>query len=412
MSNDLAPLASVSANCAATPGVSPARRPRRWVIPVIVLVVLAVVAGVAVVVLHPWSPPVTWTTTLDDRDTELRDVAVAEDGSVVAVGFTTVWDSKGEHSREAPVITKLSADGRLLWSNTMSDNDLHMFNAVTIAPDGNYVVAGRAWKGSGEQAIIYCLSPDGTVVWTQALGEGMGNEFRGVTIAPDGSIVAVGHRHPDYSTGDTATGLVAKYTMDGTLVWMKGIAGSTAHDFVDFMSVCSNVDGTIRAVGYQSGSHSIITKIASDGELVWTKLDESPASRSVASTADGNIVVAGRGVWTNNTDTAVATLTPDGDMLWIRKEAPWPHTWGDHTVGFSEMTIARSGEIVIVGQSGREAGLEGREHGALVTSLKPDGTVNWTKILSRYNSLEALDITPAGDIVAVGGNVIVNIRSA
>lgn len=379
----------------------------KWVIPVTLVVVTAVIA-VSIVVLKQDSPTVVWevSVTGDPSDT-FDDVAVAADGSVYTVGFTRRPASSPIPDKTVALVGKWSSVGDLLWERRDYGGDNwydFSFLSATTTSDGNLIAVGSADTGTAKQAVVYCLAPNGDVVWSATIGEGRDNEFDGVAVAEDGNVVAVGHLDHGADGGDPGTGVVAKFGVDGVMMWttaFRGLAGSSWDSLPDFNYIVWNAvavadDGRIFVAGVDvQNRQSLIASFSVDGNLIWAEsLSESYSLDSVALTADGNLIVGGGG------GPAIACYTAGGDLVWVRTQAQKPGDWGP--TSFKDAAITPSGEIVFIGACNAYALCD--DAGALIVTVKPDGVITGTKTMgqgtSSYFSGVAMSLN--GDVIVAG----------
>ena len=254
-------------------------------------------------------------------------VAVAEDGSVVAAGVRGSLDGDFPRSRGDgdTLLVKYSPDGTLLWAKTAGGYLLDWFSGVTVARDGSVIAVGYTMSSDGDlpptrgnfDAVMVKFSSDGVLQWAKTLGGSRADGFNSVAISGDGNIVAVGvtastdGSFPPSRGG--ANALVAKYSADGALLWVKTAGGSRGNSF---NAIKAAGDGGAIIAGFtastdgdlppsRGGNDALIAKYSADGALLWAKSvggTQDDAFSGVFVTADGSIVAAG------------ATTSTDGDF--------------------------------------------------------------------------------------------------
>jgi len=268
-----------------------------------------------------------WAKTYGGSDMDwFTSVAIDPDGSILAAGFTSGGgDFPVTKGFQDAVIAKISPDGALDWLKTYGGSADEWFYSVAIAPDGGIVTVGYTSSTDGDfsankggmDAVIAKVSPDGTLEWAKTYGGSNDDWFSSVTIAQDGGIVTVGDT--DSTDGDLAAtignrdAVVAKIGADGNLNWSKTYGGSDA-DY--FYSVGIARDGSIVTAGVtkstdgdfpalKGGFDAAVAKIEADGTLNWAKTyggSSDDEFDGVAVTSDGSIVAVGQ------------TASADGDF--------------------------------------------------------------------------------------------------
>ncbi len=229
----------------------------------------------------------------ENKDT-LRDIAVQEDGKIVVAG-----DAESSTSLVKGAVARLNADGSLDTSFGSAGKQLilpagftsHRFNAVTIAPNGNIVLAGDsvATGKTDRDGLMVRLTPDGLLdphfgsgngEATYATTDGSNNQFYDLALIP-----ALGD-DPNldnviYAVGSSETGPQSR-RYDG---WITRI----------------NNSGTVDSVFGINGS-------------IFPNPGETLSIRSVFLQADGKLVVAGSGseVALADTDFYALRVKPSG----------------------------------------------------------------------------------------------------
>jgi len=251
-------------------------------------------------------------------------VAVASDGSIIAVGSasSTDGDLPPSHGKIDALIVKYSADGTRQWAKTTGGSDDDMFTGVAVAGDGSIIAVGATSSKDGDlppshglgDALIVKFSSDGTQQWAKSSGGSDDDMFRGVAVAGDGSIIAVGETpstdgdlQPSHGKIDA---LIVKFSPDGTQQWAKTTGGS---DYDCFGGVAVAGDGSIITAGYtgstdgdfppiQGDFDAVIAKYSPDGTRQWAKTAGGTTSDTlgpVVGTSGGSIIAAG---YTTSTD--------------------------------------------------------------------------------------------------------------
>ncbi|TAE58971.1 MAG: hypothetical protein EAZ89_02905, partial [Bacteroidetes bacterium] len=109
-----------------------------------------------------------------------QKMIATQDGGLLALSNT----NRGSTQGAIPVLTKLDANGNLLWQrkyfNANPGNGRIRLYDVTEAPDGSYVVTGATNYAAAQQVLVAKLSASGTVSWAKELPAGNNNNEYGV----------------------------------------------------------------------------------------------------------------------------------------------------------------------------------------------------------------------------------------
>lgn len=130
------------------------------------------------------------------------------------------------------------------------------------------------------------------------------------------------------NTSSTADGdaVIVKLRNNGTVIWSKSVGGAY---FDEFNRARENRDKTIVAVGSTNfsvfqGSNLLISKLDSDGNLLWSKKINDPnvnnptlVATDVAETNDGGYFICGYSLADNYG--VVLKTDADGNLLWFKE---------------------------------------------------------------------------------------------
>jgi len=361
-------------------------------------------------------------------------VAVAADGGIVAVGgaSSTDGDFPPGNGRDDALIANYSPDGTKQWAKTTGGSDVDVFRDVAVASDGSIIAVGYTASADGgfppshgqRDALIVKYDPDGTQAWAKTTGGSGPDSFWGVAVAGDGSIIAVGDT--ESTDGDfppsqgKSDALIVKYDPDGTQTLAKTTGGSNDDGF---WGVAVASDGGIIAVGYahstdgdfppsQGKSDALIVKYDPDGTRQWAITSggtDSDYFASVAVAGDGSIIAGGYTYSTDGdfppshgkSDALMARYGPDGTPAWATT------TGGDGNDVFSGVALASDGSIIAAGQTLSTNGDFPPTHGesdALIVNYGPYATQAWAKTLGGTDSDYFIHVTVASDgsIIAAG----------
>ncbi|WP_437678363.1 nucleotide-binding protein [Sorangium sp. So ce131] len=243
-----------------------------------------------------------------------------------------------------------------VWSRGFGDPSGQYARAVAVDAERNVIIAGQIEgavdfgggpleaTGTGSDAYVAMFDRFGTHRWSKRF-PGDGNQFAmAVEIAPDGDIVVAGRAFSriDLGGGELASRgrddvFVAKLDPDGNHRWSRIFGGSGA-DRCDRIAV--DPDGNVIVAGGYEGSvdfgagalasagmrDAFVLKLDPDGETLFALRAGGPGddyANAVAADAQGNLLVAGHFSGTVDlgggplesaglTDVFLAKLGPDG----------------------------------------------------------------------------------------------------
>jgi len=261
----------------------------------------------------------------------------------------------------------------------------------------------KPWQGRSPSSPTY--------PWTAVYDTPASSSFSSAVMTNDGGAVVVGQVSP-LNEPDASQAVITRYGADGHLAW----ANTYDDDNSKYQAVAVTADGTIIAVGYTSSStntaDALISAFSPTGSIKWTKTyggsgDDSFAS--VASAADGTIIVAGNTTSTDgdfpitrgSMDGVLAGITPSGTIMWAKTYGGSPGT------SFESMAIAPDGTILVAGESGSTNGdfpVAPGDGDAIVAAFSPTGVIRWvTHGTESTIAFWSLAVTPQGNIIVAGG---------
>lgn len=291
-------------------------------------------------------------------------------------------------TRPAPGLEADPGDhtGKHLWSTRLGSMDKDSVRGVAIDAKGNVAVSGfystgadfgdgKAVEAQQVDAYVAKYSPEGKLLWVAHFGgkgEDVGN---GVAFDPSGNVLAVGLFSGEMQIGSTKLvgqgsddAFIAKFDAGGTPIWARhfgGLDSDAAH------SVASLADGTMVITGSFKGSFQ-----AAEQEL------------------------KSKG----NEDIFLLCLDAQGGLLWI-------HQFGERWQDFGQQVVVDSQDnIILFGEFTGEMSFggpmlkaEGNQDLFLV-KLDPGGKHIWSRRFgSPFNELGlGAAVDPAGNIAITG----------
>ncbi len=296
-------------------------------------------------------------------------VVALSDGSVMITGqFTeTVTFGKGANEKtliaveaDGPFsisndifIAKYDSEGALVWAKSAGGAGVDIGKSITARSDGFAIVTGKfdneATFGAGEEEVtviaagdedvfVAVYRSDGTLAWVESAGgpntgqmpvqEDVGHA---IAALPDGSVAVAGIFSDEATFGEGGSAItlsgdgpydlfVAKYSMDGTLVWADkagGVNEDSAYDVASLPDGSISVTGffrgeaafgrgedkvTVTAAGGEEDFDIFVAVYRPDGTLAWVEraggvvdeYDIDDYGSGISAVSDGSVLVTGK----------------------------------------------------------------------------------------------------------------------
>ena len=331
------------------------------------------------------------------------------------------------------------------WVSFLQGSSSDYGQAIRADAAGNVFVAGytsssdfptrsaydRTYGGSTD-AFLAMFSPAGAILWSTFLG-GTGSDYAyGLAIDSASNAIVVGQTSSTSSSFPTTPGLlpksggtdgfVAKYTINGQLVWVTCLGGISTDSCA---AVTLDPAGNILVAGRSSspdfpkvgtpstltgGYDAFIAKLDMSGHLVWSKLIGGSSDETLyglACDADGNVIIGGQTKSSNFPvlNAAKPAISGDSDAFLAKFSAGGTLQWATYLGGSSDdcgkrVAIAPDGAIV----AGSETYLSSGDVQISLTRLSPSGQILTTHTFggSNYDYLYGLAVDAAGDVVVAG----------
>ncbi len=327
-----------------------------------------------------------------DNYDRVNDVAILSDGSIIAVGEH--HESLTEYK---PFIMKLSPEGDVIWAKFYEMAWSSTATAVSVAPNGDIVVAGQ-FRFVDDMDIneyeIWVLKLDskGNIKWQKTYGREIHDDkVNGLAVTQNGDIIVTGS-------------LTMRIDSMGNLIWVNNISG------IGVLTLPTG-DIVIASETYTKNSNEDIriTLLDENGNVKWQKNYGGPRYDSPSAlllTPDNNIIVVGN---TNSfesgpEDGAIGTILENGLVvkLSLDGEILWQKTYGgpsyDH---FSDAAVTSTGEIIVTGSSDSFGiGL----YDVWLLKINENGDIIWQKTYGAQSSegAESVAIFPDKSIIIAG----------
>ncbi|HNW99383.1 MAG TPA: T9SS type A sorting domain-containing protein [Bacteroidales bacterium] len=224
------------------------------------------------------------------NSTECYSIEVTADGGCIATGmtfaFSTVYD--------ALFVVKFDADGNLVTPILFGGNsDGPTYVTLKKTSDGGFIVCADWYNPStSTDLLLLKLDANGNEVWAKTYG-GTSLEF-GIFVkeTPDGGFIAVGYSESFSSTGRSI--YAVRTNSVGDTLWTRSIGCNDKQSAGYSVDIAGN-DFII--AGYNSGFYNLITKIDSNGNIIFSENIESTTGQwlySVSKSSDGGYISTGQ----------------------------------------------------------------------------------------------------------------------
>lgn len=299
-----------------------------------------------------WSK--TYGGTLDDRG---NDIVATQDGGFAITGYgsSSDQDITINNGNQDFWISKLDADGNLLWEKSFGYNGSDRAYSIIQTQDQGYLISGvldvTASAGEGNSKSYYSrhaggdywaikLDSNGNQEWTKYFGGNLSDDPYGITQASDGSFILVGASDSEDVDITNNKGSydywVVSISNSGVLLWEKNFGGS---EIDEARGIVNTTDGNFLIIGNTrsnntdisnniGGSDIWLIKISPFGELLWEKTIGGTGfdtGTSISKSVNGYIISgASRSldgdISSNNgqNDAFVAEINENGELIWTK----------------------------------------------------------------------------------------------
>ena len=368
-------------------------------------------------------------------------VTKTADGGYIAAGYTQSNDGDILLKTDASfdfLISKFSSENTLEWQKTYGGSEDDSASAIIQSLDRGFMVLGYAKssdldvsKNAGSKDFwLLKLSNTGVIMWEKSFGFSGADYGTALLETKDGGFLITGVLDVSASNGQGnakseeiqhAGGdyWAIKTDPSGNLEWSRffggsftevplGIAETANNNFI----IAGSSDSNDFNISNNKGSYDFwITKIASDGNLIWEKSfggSEIDEARAITATNDGNFIIVGdtrsadKNVSENNgaADVWVVKISAEGDLLW------------EKTIGGANFDIAsgvsraQDNSFLIAGSSrSLDKGFENKgQNDALILKIDDNGNLLWKKTIggSKIDFLYGIVELNNRSIIAVG----------
>lgn len=385
---------------------------------------------------------------LEDK---VNSVVNTPDGGMLILGYTMSNDGDiiKTHNENDIWLTKLDANGVLLWSKTIGGSENDYGTSIVATSDGNYVISGYSGSSDGDipaniglhDFFIAKFTGEGTLLWSKNYGFSNHDHAHKIIQTRDGGYFIAGFA--DFSgiegTGETGNNgeghsmrigaplhgvgeyLGIKLDPNGNFLWYRYFGG-TLNDRIN--DIVEANDGGLLLVGssestnfdvlHNKGSYDFwVIKLEADGKLHWkenyggTGIDQAS---SICKTGNNSYLIAGR---TNSTDGDVSKPLGNFDA-WVIHISDHGHLIWNKTFGAGEFDVAsvikkiHNGNFVVVGNTrgnlGENSNKGENDYWAFEIDNKANSKLFWQKTFGGSKIDIATDFyqTANKELVIVG----------
>jgi len=281
-----------------------------------------------------------------DRDLGYA-VAIAGNGDIIVAGQTSSFGAGGDDFW----ILRLDSNGNIKWQKAYGGSSNDRVEAVAIAENGDIIIAGRTYSfGAGNYDFwVLRLDENGNIKWQKAYGGSSYENLHAVTVAPNGDIVVVGRAESFGAGGDDFW--VLRLDENGNIKWQKAYGGSST-DIAEAVAIADN--GDIIVAGWTNsfgaGDYDVwVLRLDENGNVKWQKAyggSDSDGAIDVTIADNGDIIVAG---WTysfgveGTDDIWILRLDENGNIKWQKAYG------GNNSDGAEAVVVTENGDIIVAG---------------------------------------------------------------
>ena len=227
------------------------------------------------------------------------------DGNIVVLGNngTNDGDATDNHGSYDFWIIKLSSSGNLLWKKSYGGSSQEQGKVISLASDGNYIVAGDAASGDGDVLtatrggydfwIFKVNSANGNILWSKTYGGSDNDRINTITLDNSGNIYLGGQSAS--SDGDIGSNngnfdfFVFKLDASGAWIWGKDF-GTSGSDIC--WGSCLDDDNNLVVIGTKGENNDnkiwLMKLDAASGDSLWSGVyDTAEAGYGIVSMGDG-----------------------------------------------------------------------------------------------------------------------------
>ena len=306
-------------------------------------------------------PSILWEATLGGSQSDgASAITVTPDGGYVVLGNT---GSQGAGAGDMWLV-KLDAEGNNLWGKTWGGTELDVGTAVVSLDDGTFAFAGYT-KSNGALSVdgsLVRMDGDGNVIWEQTYGGTGSEEPFAVALVPGGGFALAGVISPTNASGDWDFWLV-RTDSEGNKLWERTY-GTAGEDWPCLGVVALPDGGFALAGGTKSkgagGGDFWLLRTDDEGNLLWDKTYGGASkdyAYDVVLLPDGGFALGGitdsKGA--GGRDFWLVRTDSEGNMMWDATYGGSSSDSGNDLVALSDGGFAMIGSTKSFGAGSSDA---------------------------------------------------------
>lgn len=294
---------------------------------------------------------------------------------------------------------KFGPDGELIWQKREEavDFSVEQGYAITLDENKNPVVSGIVWNGDNMDIRTSKYNKStGETIWSSDFDGGYDGLDYPKTITVDNeNNILVGGLSYSVGSSENVGYVILKYDSDGELLWSIIDENDIQNVWVQPYAIATDNNGNVAITGYGSNEDLFqvyyTVKYSAEGSLLWKKKYEYNSggnpTNSIASDVkfddEGNCFVTGT-LNDSSGESLIGTIkyAPNGDQLWVKTYKNDTQT----TLGYQ---LEISGNTVYV--AGLHRSWEPLSGSTLLSYSAEDGAQNWVQ--------ESENLTINGDAI-------------
>jgi len=180
------------------------------------------------------------------RAMSAEDVEPLTDGGYIVCGY-----------HDGASLTRTDASGNLQWERVYGGSR-HMASAVSVTPDGGYVLTGQAWSETCDDSVYVARTTgDGDLVWERTCHGPYGVDGLDVGLSGNGDVLVTG------MTYSCTSPYLARFDAVGNSRWQRMLC----EDWGTAWSVLPTADNGCVVAGSNEDGYATLFKVDQDGGM-------------------------------------------------------------------------------------------------------------------------------------------------
>ena len=334
-----------------------------------------------------------WEKTYGGRYDDIAYGIVAlENGESAMVGTCKSFDAQYSNI----CVTRMNAKGEILWRLLLGGKKQDKGKAITRAADGSLMILGTTKslaKKYDHDLYVAKVSLDGKLLWEKGIG-GDRDEFAGgIAGTDDGGVLVVGDSE---SFGNNYKDIyIVKLSANGEVQSSRTIGGEKEDSA---QGLTRTKDGTMVMVGHREVASSgnkdfFVMKLDQNGKKIWAKTyggTYADTLSAVTASVDGGIVATGRTRSFNSaqTDLSVMKFDANGKLIWHKIYGFKYYEYGNAITSTVDGGFMIAGGTNTLGKGG---------HSVYMLALDKSGKLIWSHVYGEREKDEAHAIARMSD---------------